>query len=128
MEHWPNTTCKPAPIKQEDCLAGSSNWWSPNTPRSITRGQDTTVGSVRAKLFRVSDSWTSGGQSGEIYRVFHDKKCYELGIQEAGATSTAFGSEEFKKIEEVASEDEKKYGPILSQALPSFRFIAAGRP
>ena len=126
MEHWPNTTCKPLPIKRKDCLAGSSNWWPPETPRSTTRGQSTRIDSVRAKLFRISDSWTSGGQSGDIYRVFHGNKCYELGIQEAGVTSTGFDPEEFEEIEKVAREDDKKYGPLLSQALHSFRFLAAG--
>jgi len=92
------------------------------------RGQNTRIDSVRAKLFRISDSWTSGGQTGDIYRVFHGNKCYELGIQEAGVTSTAFDPEEIEEIEKVAKEDEEKYGPLLWQALHSFRFLAAGRP
>ncbi len=128
MEHWPNTACRPLPIKRKDCLAGSSNWWPPETPRSTMRGQNTRIDSVRAKLFRISDSWTSGGQTGDIYRVFHGNKCYELGIQEAGVTSTAFDPEEIGEIEKVAKEDEEKYGPLLWQALHSFRFLAAGRP
>jgi len=127
MEHWPNTTCRPLPIKRTDCLAGSSNWWPPETPRSTTRGQNTRIDSVRAKLFHISDSWTSGGQSGDIYRVFHGNRCYELGIQEAGVTSTAFDPEEFEKIEKVAKEDDRTYGPLLLQALHSFRFLAASR-
>ena len=128
MEHWPNTTCRPLPIKRKDCLAGSSTWWPPKTPRNTTRGQNKRIDSVRAKLFHISDSWTSGGQSGDIYRVFHGKKCYELGIQEAGVTSTAFDPEEFDRIQKMEEEDDKKYGPLLLQELHSFRFLTADRP
>jgi hypothetical protein len=128
MEHWPNTTCKPLPIKRKECLAASSNWWPPETPLSTMRGQNAKIDSVRAKVFRVSDAWTSGGQTGDIYRVFHGNKCYELGIQEAGANSTPFDPEEFEKIEKVEKEDHEKYGPLLLQALHSFRFLAARRP
>ena len=128
MEHWPNTTCRPLPIKQKDCLAGSWTWWPPEAPRSARRGQNTRIDSVRAKLFRISDSWMSGGQAGDIYRVFHGNKCYELGIQKRGVTSTAFDPEEFEKIEKVAKEDDEKYGRLLSQALHSFRFLDASRP
>jgi hypothetical protein len=127
MEHWPNTTCRPLPIKRKDCLAGSSNWWPPQTPASTTRGQNTKIDSVHAKVFRVSHAWMSGGQTGDIYRVFHSNKCYELGIQEAGVTSTAFDPEESEKMEKVEKEDQEKYGPLLLQALHSFRFLAAGR-
>lgn len=128
MEHWPNTTCRPLPITGKDCLAGSSNWWPPDTPPSTKRGQNTKIDSVRAKLFRIRDAWMSGGQSGEIYRAFRRGKCYELGIQERGVTSTAFDPEEFKQIEKVAMEDDKKYGRLLSQALDSFHFLAVSHP
>jgi hypothetical protein len=127
IEYGPNTTCRPAPMKRNDCLAGASNWWPLDTPPSTTRGQDTRIDSVRAKLFRISDAWLSGGQSGEIYRVFHRRKCYELGINEAGVNSTPFDPAEFEEIEKVAIEDDEKYSPLLTLALHSFRFLA-GRP
>jgi hypothetical protein len=91
MEHSPNTTCEQLPVKLKDCLAGSWTW---RPPESTTRGQSARIGSVRAKVFRISDSWAGGGQSGEIYRVFHSGKCYELGINEGGATSTPFDPED----------------------------------
>ena len=128
MEQWPDTTCKQLPVKLEDCLAGSWTWWPPETPASTTRGQSARIGSVRAKVFRISDSWAGGGQSGEIYRVFHSGKCYELGINEGGATSTPFDPQEWKQISKIAQRDDKKYGPLLTQALHSFRFVAASRP
>ncbi len=128
MERWPNPNCRPLPMTRTDCLAGSPDWWPPRTPPTTMRGKDTRIGSVQAKHFRISDAWTSGGQSGDIYRVFYAKKCYELGIQEAGVTSTAFDPEEFEKIQRVATEDEERYSPLLWQALHSFRFRPANAP
>jgi hypothetical protein len=40
----------------------------------------------RWKRFTTSDSWTSGGQTGEIYRVFRASTCYEFGIQWASTS------------------------------------------
>jgi hypothetical protein len=128
MEHWPNTTCRPLPIKRKDCLAGSSNWWSPETPQSTTRGQNTRIDSVRAKLFRVSGGGLGHFESSDIYRVFHGKRCYELVIQDTGISLGAFDPEEAEEIEKAAKEDDKDYGQLLSQALHSFRFLAAGCP
>jgi hypothetical protein len=113
---------------RKDCLEGSSNWWPPQTARSITRGQNTRIGSVRARLFHVSDAGLGSFESGDIYMVFHGNKCYELGIRQSGVTSTPFDPEEFEKIEKVEKEDYEKYGPLLSQALHSFHFVAGERP
>jgi len=65
------------------CLEGSQNWL-------IQGAQSARINSIDAKLFRISDAWTSGGQTGDIYRVLHDKKCYELGIQEASTSPGAY--------------------------------------
>ena len=116
------------PITRKACLEGSPGWWPPETARKTTRGQSTRINTINAKLFRVTDSWTSGFQTGEIYRVFHGNKCYELGIQDAGATSTAFEPEQYEEIEKAAKEDDKNYGQLLPQVLHSFRFLAVGRP
>src|SRR5260370_7462687 len=98
MEHWPNTTCRPLAIKRKDCLAGSSNWWSPATPRSTTRGQNTRIDSVRAKLFRVSGGGLGHFESTDIYRVFHGKRRYELVLQETGIILVAFHPHQSEQI------------------------------
>ena len=116
------------PITRKACLEGSPGWWPPETARKTTRGQSTRINTINAKLFRVTDSWTSGFQTGEIYRVFHGNKCYGLGIQDTGAKSTAFEPEQYEEIEKAATEDDKNYGQLLSQVLHSFRFLAVGRP
>jgi hypothetical protein len=41
--------------------------------------------------------------------------------------STPFDPEEFAKIEKIEKEDQEKYGPLLLQALHSFRFLAPDR-
>ena len=98
---------------QEVCLAGSQQWLflSPET---------TKINAVTFRLFRISDSWTSGGQTGEIYRVFHNKKCYEVGIQEAHTSSAAYDPE---TIKEFSKQDQDEVHGRLKQALDSFRFL-----
>ena len=128
MERWPNTTCRPPPANQRDCLAGSWTWWGPGTPRSITSGQSTRIDSVHAKLFHVSNAGLGNREWSDVYRVFHDKKCYELVIHRTGISLGGFDPEEAEEIQKAAEEDDKKYGHLLSQALQSFRFLVAGRP
>lgn len=124
MEHWPNTTCKPIPIKRKDCLAGSPNWMQiADAKHKIREAENVKINSSKAMLFHTGDAWLSGGLTAEIYRVFHHKKCYELGIQEAGVSLGPFDPEDAAEIDRIAKEDEKKYGQLLPQALHSFRFL-----
>ncbi|MFY9530717.1 MAG: hypothetical protein WAR24_17585, partial [Candidatus Acidiferrales bacterium] len=78
------------------------------------------INSISFKHFRISDAWTSGGQTGDIYRVFHDKKCYELGIQEA---NTSPGAYDPGTIKEFTKRDSDEVRARLKQALDSFIFI-----
>ena len=128
MERWPNTTCRPPPANQRNCLAGSWTWWGPGTPRSTTRGQSTRIDSVHAKLFHVSNAGLGNGEWSDVYRVFHDKKCYELVIHKTSISLGGFEPEEAEEIQKVATEDDKKYGHLLLQALHSFHFLSAARP
>jgi hypothetical protein len=67
--------------KSEDsCLAGSKNWWSTSKPKHRT------INGIRLRLFRISEASAGKGAIREIYRVFHQATCYELGIQEAYST------------------------------------------
>ena len=95
------------------CLEGSPNWL-------IESSQSTKINSISVKLFRTSDAWTSGGQSGEIYRVFHGKKCYEFGVQQA---STSPGAYDPKTIKQFTKRDAEKVGARLEQAVDSFTFL-----
>jgi hypothetical protein len=95
------------------CLEGSKNWLIEGT-KSVR------VGSVKAKHFRTSDAWTSGGQTGDIYRVFHGKKCYELGIQQAGTSAGAYNP---GTIKEFTKQDQDMVYTCLKKAVDSFRFL-----
>jgi len=95
------------------CLEGSPNWL-------IRSSQSTRINSISGKLFRISDAWMSGGQAGEIYRVFHGKRCYEFGIQEA---STSPGAYDPKDIKEFTKQDSAKVRARLEEARDSFTFL-----
>jgi len=95
------------------CLKGSQNWL-------IEGAQNARINTFHVRLFRISDAWTSGGQTGEIYRVFHTGRCYELGIQEAHTSSGAYDS---GTIQEFTRRDQAEVDRRLRQALHSFRFL-----
>jgi hypothetical protein len=95
------------------CLKGSPNWL-------ILSSQSTRINSISGKLFRITSEWTSGGQDGEIYRVFHDKMCYEFGIQQATTSPAAYDHE---AIKEFTKRDSAKVRARLKQALNSFTFL-----
>jgi hypothetical protein len=59
------------------CLQGSQNW---NTDE-IETAKLIKINGVAFKVFEIGDNWAGGGQGGPVYRTFHNKKCYELGIQ-----------------------------------------------
>jgi hypothetical protein len=95
------------------CLKGSPNWL-------IVSSQSARINSISGKLFRITSEWTSGGQDGEIYRVFHDKRCYEFGIQEATTSPAAYDHE---AIKEFTKRDAAKVRASLEQARDSFTFL-----
>jgi hypothetical protein len=97
----------------KSCLAGSQNWQIRDTRMA-------SVNSIQARLFHTEDAWLGGGQKGEIYRLFYDKKCYELGIQEAETSAGAYDSGTIKKF---TDEDSADVHARLKQPLRSFTFL-----
>jgi hypothetical protein len=95
----------------ESCLKGSQNWL-------IRSDQSAMVSSILARRFRISDAWLGHYHTGDIYRVFHNKKCYELGIQETGTTVY-----DPKDIKEFTKQDSAKVRARLEQARDSFTFL-----
>lgn len=95
------------------CLEGTRDWL-------IHDSQSAKVGSVDARLFHISDAWMSGGQSGDIYRVFHRNKCYELGLQEAAMSTGSLDPGTFK---EFTKQDEADVQAKLKQPLSTFTFL-----
>ena len=94
------------------CLEGSRNW--------LIAGIQSRIASTKAKHFRISDAWTSGGQTGDIYRIFHRQKCYELGIKQAGTSAGAYDP---GTIKEFTKQDQEEVYSRLKQALDSFHFL-----
>ena len=95
----------------KSCLEGSQNWL-------IRSDQNAMVSSILARRFRTSDAWTGHYHTGDICRVFHNKKCYELGIQETGTTVY-----DPKDIKEFTKQDSAKVRARLEEARDSFTFL-----
>jgi hypothetical protein len=102
-----------AATTQKSCLEGSQGWLIHDT-------QATKINGISARLFHTSDAWMSGGGSGEIYRVFHGNRCYELGVQEANSSTGGYDPGTFK---EYTAHDAAKVRASLKQPLNSFRFL-----
>ena len=94
---------------ETSCLAGSKSWWRPRKP------QRRRINGVHFRLFHISDASAGKGMIGEIYRVFHQAKCYELGIQEAYSTG-----EEGHPLS-LGESDEAH--TLLTPVLQSFTFL-----
>jgi hypothetical protein len=97
------------------CLQGSQNW----NPDEIESAKLIKINGVEFKVFEIGDNWAGGGQGGPVYRTFHDKKCYELGIQ-ASVERAAYDPETSK---EFTKQDSDEVQSRLKEALNSFKFL-----
>jgi hypothetical protein len=97
---------------EKGCLEGSQYW-------NIDGVETAKINGVTFKVFEISDNWAGGGQGGTIYRAFHEKKYYELGIQ----TATVHGGYDPGTIKEFTKQDWDEVQRCLKQALNSFRFV-----
>ena len=95
------------------CLEGSRY-------RNIEGVENTKINGVTFKAFEITDNWAGGSQGGTVYRTFHDKKCYELGIQMANSNPGAYDP---GTIKEFTKQDRDEVQGRLKQALNSFRFL-----
>ena len=97
------------------CLQGSQNW---NTDE-IEAAKFIRINNVAFKVFEIGDNWAGGGQGGPVYRTFHDKKCYELGIQ----TSVERAAYDPETSKEFTKQDSDEIQRRLKEALNSFKFV-----
>jgi hypothetical protein len=102
----------PAATMQEACLEASQELGND--------ARDTKINGIDATLFHTHDAWMGGGESGEIYRVFHSNKCYELGIQEVEASTGGLDEGTFQ---EYTTQDAAEVDATLKQSLDSFKFL-----
>ena len=103
----------PAVTTRRTCLKGSENW-------VIESVRNVRIDSRPARLFRVDDTWTSHRETGEIYRIFHAGKCYELGIRQV---STSLGTYDPGAIKPFTRRDLAEVRRNLRYGLDSFRFL-----
>jgi hypothetical protein len=99
---------------QKTCLKGSRNWFVISSEPKTT-----TINHVEFREFEVGDNWAGGGQSGPVYRTFHNGACYELGIQEV-MSRAAYDPERDKLL---TDEDRAEVRKPLAQVLDSFVFL-----
>jgi hypothetical protein len=102
---------------EKACLEGSRYWNIEDAERAKIKM--VRINGVTFKVFEIEDNWAGGGQVGPVYRTFHGKKCYELGIQ----TTISRGGYAPGTIKEFTKEDNDQVQRRLKQALNSFRFV-----
>lgn len=100
----------PEATSEKACLAGSKNWAAPRK-----KAQSATINGIHFRLFHIADNAAGHGMVGEIYRVFHHAKCYELGIQETFQTVESTGPI-------TAGEGSPAQAPLIT-VLHSFSFL-----
>ncbi len=102
-----------AATTQNSCLE-SSQYWLVHDSRA------TKINGISARLFHTNDAWMSGGESGEIFRLFHGNKCYELGIQDVEASTGGLDEGTFQ---EYTAQDVAEVHATLKKSLDSFKFL-----
>jgi hypothetical protein len=104
----------PAATMEERCLEKSPNWYVISSKASTT-----TINHIVFKTFEIGDNWTSGGQYGPVYRTFHARRCYELGIQ------NVISRAEYDPgtVKQFTKRDSDQVENCLRQALNSFVFL-----
>ncbi len=103
----------PEGTTQNACLKGSQDW-------SADVAHATKINGVSAKLFHTTDGWAGGSNSAEVYRVFHNNKCYELGNVEGDSNEGNYDPGTFKPY---TAKDAAQVHAALQQPLKSFKFL-----
>ncbi len=103
------------PVKTEQqCLKGSPDWFVLSSKARTTK-----INHVSFKTFEIGDNWTSGGQSGPVYRTFHNGTCYELGMQ----TVISRAVYDPGTVKAFTKNDGAEVESRLGEALNSFVFL-----
>jgi hypothetical protein len=100
---------------EKECQSGSPDW-----PADWKNSNEiTTINQIRFKVFEVGEAGMSQGVGGQVYRTFHENKCYQLSIRMANANGASFDGD----IVEFTKEDFNEVRKRLEQARDSFRFV-----
>lgn len=97
----------------DSCTAGSPDW-------QVSTTDSRTINGITFKRFVVSDAWTAHEKTGEIYRTFHEGKCYEIGIGQVLTNPTVFDP---GATREFTKQDQAEVDRRLHQMLETFRLV-----
>lgn len=97
---------------EKDCLSGP--------PDQIFVGQSRVkIQGAAFAAFEFGEAGMSQGVDRHIYRAFHSRKCYQLGINEATASAQTFDP----PARELTKDDWRQVEGRLEQARDSFQFL-----
>ena len=97
---------------EKECLAGSSNW-------NVEQRGIAKLGGATFHFFKTSSAGMSQGIDQEIYRTFHDGKCYQLAIAIAVANPKVFDP----TAKSLTKREWNQVQHSLEQARDSFVFL-----
>jgi hypothetical protein len=98
----------------KSCLAGPEA-----EGLDVDKHGTTRIQGVSFAAFEFGEGGMNQGVDVELYRTFHNGKCYQLGINRASANATVFDPPE----RDLTDADEREVNGTLKQALKSFRFL-----
>jgi hypothetical protein len=96
------------------CLAGPEE-----EGLDVDKHGTTRIHGVSFAAFEFGEGGMNQGVDVELYRTFHNGKCYQLGINRAGADPTVFDP----PVRDLSDADEREVNGTLKQALKSFQFL-----
>ncbi len=113
-----------APTDAHACLSADPGWDLEDAPApgpadGIQGGEPTIAGETAAR-FRSVDHWMMHARTSVIFRIFHARKCYELGIQRVEVNTGAFDPGSF---EAFTPADQARVEQALEQVLRSLQFL-----
>jgi hypothetical protein len=111
-----------APGDARSCLSADPGWDLEEVPASGSAAAPAqpTIGGETAARFRSVDHWMMHARSSVIYRVYHARKCYELGVQRVEVNTGAFDPGSF---EAFTPADQARVEQALDLVLRSLRFL-----
>lgn len=99
-------------VTEKDCLSGPAD-------RIFIPRPHLTIHGVSFAVFEFGEGGMNQSVGGHMYRVFHGGKCYQMGINVAGASAHVFDPPE----RELTKADWAEVNRRLEQARDSFRFL-----
>ncbi len=97
----------------KSCLAG------PEGVEDVDKHGIAKIDGVSFSVFEIGEGGMNQSTEGDVYRTFHDGKCYQLGINRGTAQADVFDP----PVRELSDADWHEVNGTLEQARKSFRFL-----